>query len=254
MRIQPRLAIGLAIYLLYSAWVIAVWMYRGIDFRAIGTEAGLLVGVVQPLAVAAFALALWNSGAGWWRATLFDPERARRPVLFAIVAALMLGFIVATLGSVNFAAFAPSHLVVLAVATLLVGFCEEMVTRGVLLVSLRARVRSEARVWLLTSALFGLMHASNALFGVGAAALLQVVLAFCAGSGLYLLRRFSGTLLLPMLVHALWDFSTLASAQGNAAPSLAATALLLGSYVGSVVIAVLVVRGDRALVAPPAAS
>ena len=53
MRIKPSLGIGLAVYMGYAAWVFAAWKYRGIDYQAIDSHAGLLMGVVQPLGVAA---------------------------------------------------------------------------------------------------------------------------------------------------------------------------------------------------------
>ena len=53
MRIKPSLPIGLAIFFGYAARVFAVWKYRGIDHQTIDSHAGLLMGVVQPLGVAA---------------------------------------------------------------------------------------------------------------------------------------------------------------------------------------------------------
>ncbi|WP_457841021.1 hypothetical protein, partial [Staphylococcus aureus] len=73
--------------------------------------------------------------------------RVRRPLLLAVLLLAMLGFIAATLGSTDFTAITLCHLALVAAATLLVGFCEEMVSRGILLVSLRGSLRSEAWVW-----------------------------------------------------------------------------------------------------------
>lgn len=38
MRIKPRWWIGVVVFLAYSAWVTAVWIWRGIDYRDIASE------------------------------------------------------------------------------------------------------------------------------------------------------------------------------------------------------------------------
>lgn len=245
MRLKPRWWIGIVVLVMYSAWVTSVWFWRDLDYRAIAAESGLVQGVIQPLGIAALLLALFNSWAGWWRATLFESPRVRHPLVLALLLLVMLGFIAATLGSTDFAAITLRHLGLLVAATLLVGFCEEMVTRGILLVSLRGSLRAEAWVWFVSSAMFGLLHATNAFFGVGALALVQVVLAFCVGTGLYLLRRLGGTLLLPMLVHAAWDFSTLSSDLDARSSSGLAFGLLVLTYVLSLVLVFVVLRRER---------
>ena len=246
MRIKPRWWIGIVVLLAYAAWVMAAWIWRGVDYRQIASETSLVQAVIQPLGIAAVLLAVFNSWAGWWRATLFETHRVRRPLLLAVLLLAMLGFIAATLGSTDFAAITLRHLALVAVTTLLVGFCEEMVSRGILLVSLRGSLRSEAWVWFVSSAMFGLLHATNAFFGVGPLALVQVVLAFCVGSGLYLLRRLGGTLLLPMLVHAAWDFSTLASGLDADPPGAVAFAFMASTWVLSLLLVFVVLRRERA--------
>ncbi|MEN5202970.1 CPBP family intramembrane glutamic endopeptidase [Stenotrophomonas sp. TWI700] len=134
------------------------------------------------------------------------------------------------------------HLWLMGAGTLLVGFCEEMTTRGVLLVALRGSTRSEAWAWFGSCESFGLLHATSGFFGVDALALVQVLLAFCVGTGLYLLRRFSGTLLLPMLVHAAWDFSTLASGLDDMPTSVLAFSMMAATYVLSIVLVIVVPR------------
>lgn len=244
MRVQPRWWVGVTVFVVYALWVLAVWSYRDIDYRTLSAESSLVQAALQPLGIAALALAVFNAYAGWWRATMFETTRVRRPGILALLLVALLGFIVAKAAAVDFPAIGARHVAVIAAATLLVGFCEEMVTRGILLVSLRGSLRSEAWVWFASSSLFGLLHATNAFFGVGAAALLQVVLAFCVGTGLYLLRRLSGTLLLPMLVHAAWDFTTLSGDVNHSPTTTTALGFMAGSYLLSLV-CVAIVLGRR---------
>lgn len=80
------------------------------------------------------------------------------------------------------------------IGSLLVGFCEEMVTRDQLIVGLRGAY-TEPRVWFLSTLLFALLHLPNWVFGARPTASLQVVLAFGGDSLLYLTR---------MCVVAVW--------------------------------------------------
>lgn len=242
MRVKPRWWIGAAVLLAYASWVVAVWSCQGIDYKTIGAEANLFRAIIQPLGLAALALVAFTQWAGWWRATLVEHPRVVRPGLLTWQLFLMLGFIGISFPAMDWTAVTARYLLLLAVATFLVGFCEEMVTRGILLVALRGSSRSEVWAWFGSSALFGLLHATNAFFGMGAMALLQVVLAFCIGTGLYALRRLSGSLLLPMVVHALWDFSTLASDQLHAPTTPAKLVLLIGSYLSSLGVAFVLLR------------
>ena len=50
----------------------------------------------------------------------------------------------------------------------------------------------------------------------------QVLYAFVLGSVFYAIRRISGTIIVPMVIHALWDFGTFSTVAGK--PTGAATA------------------------------
>ncbi len=241
MRLQPRWWIGVAAFLAYAAWLMAVWTFLGIDYAALGTQENLLRAIILPLGVAAIALTVFNWWSGWWKQTTHEP-RLRAPLFLAILALPIVGFVSLNLYATGWATLGVEHTLILAVAMLLVGFCEEMVTRGVLLVSLRGSLKSEAWAWFWSSTLFGLLHATNAFFGLGSAALVQVVLAFCAGTGLYLVRRLTGYIWVAMVAHALWDFSSLARGQAPASESMAALYFLAGIYAASLVLVFLVLR------------
>ena len=88
-----------------------------------------------------------------------------------------------------------------------VGFGEEMITQGGLLVGFRTKY-TEDKVWLYTTLLFSALHIPNALFGESVGGMLgQLVLTFIFGSLLWATRRLAGTLLLSMFLHGLWDSS-----------------------------------------------
>ncbi|GKY90257.1 hypothetical protein STA1M1_41260 [Sinisalibacter aestuarii] len=121
-----------------------------------------------------------------------------------IVLAAMAAEIFVLLGATGWSDLAASHLALLVLAGLLVGFNEEALTRGVLIVAFRGSMRSEVSAALLAALLFGAMHLPNGFFGIGlAGGVLQALMAFLAGLGFYVLRRVSGTILLPMAMHGL---------------------------------------------------
>jgi membrane protease YdiL (CAAX protease family) len=109
--------------------------------------------------------------------------------------------------------FTPTMWLLLMAGSLLVGFNEELVTRGQLIVALRSRF-GELGVWFFSTLLFGLLHLPNTIFGTGPLGVSQVLITFMIGSGFYLLRRVSGTLITAMILHALWDFSSFAANSG----------------------------------------
>lgn len=216
-RVRPRVWIGIAIYLAYVVVVFAVQQLSGIAYTDLG-ESGvnLFLGAGLSLIVGAVLLAITTTLLGWWRPALFDRHRAAHkwPIIAPaiMVVALLVNLVSTDWGSYDGAFFAAS------IVLLLVGFTEELTTRGLLLVGLRSRL-SEVWVWFLTSALFGLMHLVNAVSGQALAPTLQqVALAFGAGTIFYILRRVTGSLIWAMVLHGLWDFSTFAVGRGTPGP------------------------------------
>lgn len=211
-RVRPAVWLGLLAYAGYLAVFCSVWIVNGIDYPHIGdNESTLLRWYVVPLAVGAVAITAFVTAYGWWRPALFDTRRLPRgvwtlPVIMA--AAAVLNLVGQDFGRVTTVMW-----VYLIVGSLMVGYNEELMTRGQLVVALRSRF-GEFGVWLLSTALFALIHLPNTLFGTGAGGVLQVPVTFLLGSVFYLLRRVSGTLIAAMFLHALWDFSSFAAVDG----------------------------------------
>lgn len=249
--LPPSVLIGLAPIVVFAA-ISAIRSRPSDDYAAVGTTLDSVVHrLVIPEAIAAALLALVVTGIGWWRIATVDRRRGAPPW-----AALAPGFVVvaalARLPFVDWQARPPVYFLLLGVAVLLVGFFEELLTRGVLLAGLRARL-PEFWVWLLSSALFGLLHLLNILAGASVGTtIVQVLFAAAFGSVLYVARRLTRTIAVPMLMHALWDFGAIGIVATGIGGNLAAIGVLglltiVVLVFGVVAAAVVAFRDDRPL-------
>ncbi|VXC47199.1 CPBP family intramembrane glutamic endopeptidase [Nocardioides sp. AX2bis] len=248
MIVRPRPSIAVALTVAYLAIMAVTWRVLGVDYTEVGDSTDTVVrGIVIPVALASVFLAVATTKLGWWRPALREDLRAPRWV-WLVPALMVLPGVGSVLGGLEAADRSRSFLVALGLGCLLVGFGEELLTRGTGLVGLRGRF-GEAASWFFSCLLFGLLHAVNALFGQGVGSTVQqVVVAFLAGSVLYLTRRVSGTLILGMLLHAWIDFTTLAFSDGSVESGSAWSALGLIQWVAFILAiagVAVVLRGGR---------
>lgn len=135
----------------------------------------------------------------WWRPVLVDDRPVRRWVWLVPVAIL-----VTTLGATNWPGLAEkstAFVCLLLLGSLMVGFAEELLFRGIGVTVFRTNGYSERAVALWTTVIFSLAHAASLLGGP-----LQVLSTLGTGYLYYLVRRVSGGIVLAALVHGLWDF------------------------------------------------
>lgn len=249
MRVAPRPLITVGVALGYMAIVGITWSLLGLDYDEVGSSTRTVVeGIVVPVAIGAVFLAAVTSFLGWWGPALHEEMRA--PKWLWTVPAFMvlpgLGFLLGGSGEADRSAV---FLIALGIGCLLVGFSEEILTRGTGLVGLRGGF-GEALSWFASCLLFGLIHALNAAFGQSLGSTVQqIFFAFLAGSVLYITRRVSGTLVVCMLLHAWIDFTTFAFSDAalDAESPLAALAGFqwLAFVLALVGVAVVLRRADR---------
>lgn len=218
--IEPGWRVAAGVYVAYNAIIFATWAAVGADYRDLVSEGLALKSLLLPLGLGALFAFAAVTRLGWWRPALFEASATRPRWPAALPLAAMLGFLALHAVAIPWSAASPTHLALLAAAALLVGFNEELVTRGVLVTGFRGSRLGEVGVWFGSSFLFGAMHVPNALFGIPwGAGVLQGMLAFTMGSAFYAIRRASGSLWLPMALHASWDFvSFTAQATHGSAP------------------------------------
>jgi membrane protease YdiL (CAAX protease family) len=220
MRIRPTALVGVAIWLLYAAVVVVLQKVSGIPYTDFDeSTSNMWRGVIPSLAVGAAVIGLLGRWMGWWGRAMRDRHRTRvpwtlvAPVLYLVIA---LG----TFAGTSWGNVSGGFLLVALALGVLVGFAEEFVCRGMLLVGLRGTFR-EVAVWAVTSLLFGLMHGVNIFLGAPVAdTVTQVAVAAVQGSAFYILRRYFGTLVWAMLLHGLWDMSIFVHDQSGAGPAV----------------------------------
>lgn len=168
-------------------------------------------GVVWGIPAAAALLLLATVLRGWRHAIGLIAPTAWRPALVPILAVtLLLGL------SVLSGLPAPATLLLLAVNAAFVGLSEELMFRGVLLSALLARL-GVRRAALVGAIAFGAIHSANVLVtGELGPAVGQSVMAIGMGLWATAIRLRTGSLLVPIVLHGLWDlalFSVLATGE-----------------------------------------
>ncbi|GGJ35493.1 CPBP family intramembrane glutamic endopeptidase [Paenarthrobacter histidinolovorans] len=214
------------------------------------TPQSVFIGLTLSLIVGSAALAAFVYSVGW-----FKPLFAKQPVKgswwmwaapFFLVAAIVLRFL-----GINYSSYQASVVVIMLLTGLLIGFAEEILTRGIVVKMLRDSGKSEWVVMVLSSLIFALLHSANALSGMPIiTVLVTIVFTFGFGICMYLTMRVTGNLIWPMILHALYDptlfLSTGGIDQAAAGPQsplvqLAGPANMI--YILIAVVALIVVRG-----------
>lgn len=185
----------------------------GFDPGELHTTKDVALGLLVPIGsslVFVYAVVAWL---GWWRPVFVDRRPVQRWVW--VVPAI---FVVAIAVAIDYGALADKgagFVAVLLLTTLCVGFSEEGLFRGIGVTVFRTNGFTEGKVALWSSVVFGAVHLSNALDGSGGGAVAQAVAVSFAGYFFYLTRRVSGGLLVPALIHSLFDFSLLSGSLGE---------------------------------------
>ena len=209
MRVKPTPLSAIIAILGYMAVVFTVWAVVGLEYDEVGdTAQNVREGVVYAVGLGAIYLVVVTTFLGWWKPAMREPRKAGSRWMWAIPAVLLIGAVL-NLGTTKWGKIdgVGTYVLWLAIGTLLVGFSEELLTRGLAIVGGRGALH-EKWVWVFSGAIFGLLHVPNAFFGQGGRETVQQV-AFAFGVGLtyYVTRRLAGTLVVTMALHAIWDFS-----------------------------------------------
>ncbi len=233
LKVKPNLWIGLGVFIGYMVIVFAMWTVFDIDYEAVqDTQQLALEGILIPVAVGAVYLAVVTSLLGWWGPALREQTRNVPRWLVIVPIVFTIGGLM-SFGGADFGAIELTHVLTIGAGVLLVGFSEELVSRGILLTGARGTF-NEIAAWFTTCLMFGLLHIINIAFGAPTSSTgFQIVAAFLAGSTFYITRRVTGSLVVAMLMHALWDWGSLVNKAVDSEATVASISGL-GAAIGQV--------------------
>ena len=211
MKVAPKVRIALLVWAGYLAIILVVTLLGGVPYTELASSTGnLLLAGVLPLAVGTAYLVIVASVLGWWQPALREKERSHHK--WPIIAPLFMALaVVLAASSTNWLGLELDFLLAALALGIIVGFNEEFLTRGLVIVGLRGRLR-EVWVMLISAGLFGLMHGLNFFLGQEiSSTLLQMASTFAGGCAFYIVRRVTGSLIWAMILHGSFDFASILS-------------------------------------------
>lgn len=227
-RVRPRIWIGLVAVIVYVAFAAGLGNVLGGQAGDDATAEFALSHFI-PLPIAIAGALLFVRWAGWWQPVWRETPTVRltpRRWWLVSIPALIALLSIAQAVTIPWAERALSVILIIAAGTLLVGLGEELVCRGILLVSVRER-HGELVTMLVTAFVFALAHVYSSIWhGLSPAAIaFQVAALAMSGVGYYWVRRVTGRLWVAVVLHAFTDFVLYVDSEaGNAASAMASTA------------------------------
>lgn len=231
-RLKPNLRNGLFIALLYVVYFTIALKISGVGYENITDSANnVLKAVVLPLlggTILLTAIAMWS---GWWKDLWHDQYKIKGHSWMYLFPIIMAIGIIANLASAKFGNVSGQMIGYIFVGTAMVGYCEELLFRGMVLRGARGSGLSELRVMLVVALSFGIFHGANFFLGQNIVSTLQqIAFASITGAIFYIIFRKTGLLIVPMILHGLWDFSVFArEASLGSNPELASIFKIIGA-------------------------
>lgn len=178
------------------------------------TPASVFFGLAAPLVVGAVLLVVFITTTGMARPIFARQPVRARPWMWVVVVLAVAPVVLRFLG-IDYDIYARGVVPMTLFAGLFIGFTEELLYRGVVVNLLRSAGHRERVVAVVSSALFALSHSVNIFSGqsVGLVAL-TVIITFGFGIVMYVVMRATGSIIWPMLIHAMDDPSTFLATGG----------------------------------------
>ncbi|MEV2248308.1 CPBP family intramembrane glutamic endopeptidase [Streptomyces sp. NPDC049970] len=240
----------LVVVIVYAAVIQGVGRLTGVDTSysdsQFPTTESLVRNALIPIGASIVFAAAVVTWLRWWGEVLHYRAPVRSWVRWVPVSMIAVALIGLNYG--HLADQSASLVACLLLLGLFVGVGEELMFRGIGVHVFRRAGLTEGKVALYSSLVFGLVHVSNA-FGQGAQALVQALVVSTSGYFFYLCLRVGGVILLPMLVHGLWDVSLISNLVGD--EPQASLGMVLVIVLQVVLIVVLLVRRRSIETAPP---
>lgn len=169
------------------------------------SASSVFFALTLPLVIGSVVLALFLTSVRWWRPVFFPGKVSPRRWMWIAPVLVVIPIVLRLIG-IDYGRYASGVVAVSLFSGLFIGFAEEVLTRGIVVKMLRDAGRSEYAVMLLSSLLFALLHTVNLLSGLSAATVaVTVFYTFAYGIVMYLTLRVTGSLVWPIVLHALFD-------------------------------------------------
>lgn len=177
------------------------------------TGYAILVSYALPVLIGALLLVAFIASVGWF-GQIFGSQPIRGRGWMWIAIAIVLLFNILRFATIDYSRTSLEFIATWLLAGLLIGFAEEVLTRGIVVNMLRRARYREISVALISSAVFAGLHSGNLLSGQPVIpTLVQLVYTFFFGILMYLALRVTGTIIAPILLHASTDPSIFVQAQ-----------------------------------------
>lgn len=220
------------------------------NFLSTPLSAFLAIGL-QPL-IGSVVLVIIAVSLGWLPRPLFGRQPVPRKWWFWLGPIFILVPIVFHFLGIDYGRYGAGVVISVLIAGVFVGFSEDFLTRGMAVVMLRRHGYREWAVMALSSLLFASLHLSNLFAGQSIAAVIPIVIyTFAFGVCMYATLRVGGSLIWPIILHALTDPTTILASGGiddgthatmNSANAVASAGTV--AYVVWAVVLLIVTRGD----------
>jgi membrane protease YdiL (CAAX protease family) len=233
------IAVYLLLYELAGLAIGAIWGDQVDAENILATPQSIFFGIAAPIIVGAILLVLFAISVGWLK-PLFSKQPIAGRWWMWIAPAVVLVAAALRIAGTDWSRYSVDVVVTLFATGLVIGFAEELATRGLAVTLLRKAGYTERVVMLLSSLLFALMHSVNLITGQPLpTVLLTMVFTFVFGVAMYLSLRVTGNLIWPILLHAITDPTTLLVAGG--VDTATGEVSPLGSFAGNATWAYLVI-------------
>lgn len=209
------------------AVVVYLAVYQGIGFltgtlfrgfidgtNLLATPASVFFGLALPILLAGLVLLGFVFSVGWQKEIFGKQPLTGRGWMWIAVVLILVPIALRLVGT-NWGAYDIAVVLAMLFTGLCIGFAEELITRGVAVNLLRRGGYTERIVMVVSSALFALMHSVNIFTGQSPLAVgVTVLYTFGFGAMMYLAMRLTGSVIVPMLLHAATDPTTFLATGG----------------------------------------
>ena len=208
-RLKPTLINALIIAVVYIVFLTLLQKLFGVTYPDLTkSSSNILYGVLIPVAIGSLVLTIIALWSGWWEDLWMDEYQIKghkwmHIFLIMVVIQIIVNFVAGNINSLD-----AQFIIYAFIGTAFVGYSEELLARGLLVRGARGSRYSEVKVFLIVMVVFGSLHGVNIINGQDIMTTLeQIVTAGLVGGVFYTVFRKSGFLVVPMVLHGLYDFS-----------------------------------------------